>query len=350
MAMAVRLFEMHRILKNTGSIYLHCDPTASHYLKLVMDSIFRKENFRNEIVWQRNTGLRKSKKKYGSIHDTLLFYVKNKDRSTWNLEYEEYTKDCIENYYRHSDLRGQYSIRSPLMIPNKGNSKNEAIQPWNGIDPAATRRIWNVPHTTVYAKYIEDNFIPDYRQITSIHARLDALDKADLIYYPPKGTVLGLKKYLDGSPGYPPQDIITNVKRIYSSSKECTGYPKQKPLALLERIIKVSSNKSDIVLDPFCGCATACVAAEKLGRKWIGIDISDSAEVITKLRLEEEITNKSDFWDPIKDIIVTSIPPILTNPLLKKQSSNTELFNKTRHYNYSDIELQTFQTLSLIHI
>ena len=289
---SIRLIEIYRILKRTGSIYLHCDPTASHYLKLVLDSIFGQDNFKNEIIWKRTGMNYRAATRFSRIHDCLLFYTKSKNCSTWNPQDEKYGDDSIKNEFRFNDDHGQHGIGKPLMRTNKGTSKGEAIQPWNDIDPTKTGRIWNVPYTTPYAKYIEDHFIPGYRKITSIHDRLDALAKADLIYYPPKGTVPGLKRYLAaGAPSRPPQDIITNIKRINNSSKEQTSYPTQKPVALLELLIKSSSNEGDIILDPFCGTGTTCVAAEKLNRQWIGIDVAEKAEDIILERLNKEIWN-----------------------------------------------------------
>ena len=190
-----------------------------------------------------------------------------------------------------------------------------------GIDPG--NRCWSVPRTGRYAKFIEDNFIPNYRQIESIHARLDALNEAGLIIRPKKGKVPRLKRYLTPNAGMPPQSIWDDIS---TEEGEDTGYPTQKPLALLDRIIKASSNERDMVLDPFCGCATACVAAERLNRQWIGIDISPDAEDITKLRLTEEAETKAGRgtgvlregqmplpFDPLTDIIVRKDTPERTD-------------------------------------
>ena len=236
MAMAVRLFEMHRILKPTGSIYLHCDPTASHYLKLVMDSLFGEKNFRNEIAWNYSTSGR-AKKFFAKKHDIILFYTAS-DNGYWSDYRIPLSEKYLNSHYRQSDENGRRCrIR---------------------VDAGKTR-----------------------------------------IYYPDEGMICN--------------DWWNDIPYVNSQAKERTGYPTQKPLALLERIIKASSNEGDIVLDPFCGCATACVAAEQLDRQWIGIDISPSAEDITKLRLQEEVDKQSDLWNPLEDITVSTSTPSRTD-------------------------------------
>ena len=188
-------------------------------------------------------------------------------------------------------------------------------------------RSWSPPRTGNYAKYIESNFIPGYTQIESIHARLDALDEAGLIYWSKNRKEPQLKRYLAAHIGRALQDLILGINSI--RGKECTGYPTQKPLALLERIIKASSNPGDVVLDPFCGTATTCVAAERLGRQWIGIDISADAETIIKLRLDDEVEKKrkendknrldpeNSEWmrsfDPLADVTIETDPPSRTD-------------------------------------
>lgn len=297
-ALGIRLLEMRRILKDTGSIYLHCDSTASHYLKLIMDSIFGRSNFQNEVIWKRGNRKQQTARRFNKIHDTLLFYAKMKTNITWNAQYENFDQDIIKKYFNRSDDRGNYTIQYPLMILNDGSGKGEAIQPWNGIDPTETDRVWSVPYKALYTKYIEERFIPNYTKIKSIHDRLTALDNADLIYYPPNGVVLGLKRYLDGCPGLAPQDIITNIKSVSANSKERSGYPTQKPIELLEFLIKISSNENDIVLDPFCGSGTTLVASERLNRRWIGIDISDTVEPLIRDRIKTEIETSNSLFNP----------------------------------------------------
>ena len=266
MAMAIRLIEMHRILKPTGSIYLHCDPTASHYLKLVMDDVFGKENFRNEIVWKRDAsgkGAKRISKQFPRVQDVLFFYSKT-DTFIFDQVYiplndkQEKTYNYIETdtlrKYKAVQL-GDYSEKSIKKMHEQGL-----------IHISKTGK--------EYKKYY--------------------LDEA-------KSTVDTLWLDIQGF-------------GVRTNSKERTGYPTQKPLALLERIISASSNEGDVVLDPFCGCATACVAAEKLQRQWIGIDISPSAEDITKLRLDEASEQGALFSDiQMSDVFVEHDAPIRTD-------------------------------------
>ena len=281
--MSTRLLEMGRILKDTGSIYLHCDSTASHYLKLVMDSIFGTGNFRNEVIWKR-TSAHNDPGRFGRIHDTLLFYVKGPS-ATWNLQYETHEENYIAKAYRHQDDRGRYRIGD---LTGSGTSEGESGQPWRNVDPTDIGRHWAAPRTGAYSEYIESHFIPNYRQISGVHDRLNALDEANLIYWPDRGAMPSIKRYLAASPGRPLQDIIVDINQLGATAKERTGYPTQKPLALLERIIKASSNPGDVVFDPFCGCATTMVAADRLQRSWMGIDISPKAAELVVKRIKDE--------------------------------------------------------------
>ncbi len=280
--MAVRLLEMQRVLKKTGSIYLHCDPTASHYLKSVMDAVFGKDNFRNEIAWQR-TNTHSLGKLFGRVHDTILFYSKSSQR-IWNDVYTEHDPEYVQRTYRHRDERGLFQVDN--LTGGSVTEKGESGQPWRGIDPSLVGRNWSTPQRSAWPEGIEP---PNNYEELSVHERLDALDAAGLIYWPPKGRVPRFKRYLSTSKGRKVHDVITDIRPVASKSKERVGYPTQKPIALLERIIKASSNQGDIVLDPFCGCATTCVAAERLQRHWIGIDISPKAVDLVRVRLENEV-------------------------------------------------------------
>ena len=278
--MAVRLLELRRVLKPTGSIYLHCDPTASHYLKTLMDGLFGVSRFRNEIIWKRQSAHSDSKG-FGKVADSLLFYGSpvNKDAARVPLN-----PDYVRNFYRHEDKLGVYRLGDlTASEPRAG----ESGKPWRGVDPGKASNHWRPPLTGDYAEWIEDNIIPDYRSIKGVHARLDALDKAGLIAWPPQGKMPALKRYLQANKGQVPSAIWTDIKPVSARGKERTGYPTQKPLALLERIIEASSNPGDIVLDPFCGCATALVAAEHLQRQWIGIDLSPLAAKLVVSRLRQ---------------------------------------------------------------
>jgi len=266
--MAVRLLEMHRVLKPTGSIYLHCDPTASHYLKLLLDAIFGADQFRNEIIWQR-TESHNTADRYGNIAD-LLLYFGNGERPTWNGG--THTHGNGSGYsaaqlrrFRHDDGDGRLYRLDDLTAP-RPNSDSGKFE-WRGTFPSAGRG-WGYRREQLEAWWIEGR----------IRAKRDGSPRMD-----------GLKVYLDEAPGQRLQNIWTDIGRIPNTSRERTGYPTQKPLALLERIIKASTNPGDMVLDPFAGCATACVAAEKLDRCWVGIDLSPKAVELVNERLRREM-------------------------------------------------------------
>ena len=262
--MAVRLLEMRRVLKETGSIYIHCDPTASHYLKLVMDAVFGRANFRNEITWQR-TESHNTAKFYGNIADIILFYT-GSDGTTWNREFHKYSEqrysDQFMKRFRYVDEDGRRYRADNLTAPRPDSDSGKFT--WRGTTPGPTRG-WGYRIEQLEKWWSEGR----------IHKKRDGTPRLD-----------GLKIYLDESEGKPLQNIWTDVPRIPNTSSERMGYPTQKPLALLERIIKSSSNEGDMVLDPFCGCATACVAAENLGRKWVGIDLSPKAIELVNVRLQ----------------------------------------------------------------
>ncbi len=257
--MAARLVELHRVLKPTGSLYLHCDPTASHYLKVVMDTIFGPERFINEIIWKRTTA-HSSSKKYAPIHDTILYYGKSALVS-WNDPRSEYDEEYLEKYYRFDDGDGRLYWRADLCAA--GIRKGRSGLPWRGIDPTAKGMHW---------KFTID--------------KLDELDAEGRIYWPAKGTMPQYKRYRDELKGKSVPDIWDDIDRINPVGSERLGYPTQKPLALLERIIQASSNPGDVILDPFCGCGTAVAAAQKLERRWIGIDITHLSISLQKYRLE----------------------------------------------------------------
>ncbi len=258
--MAVRLVELHRVLKPTGSLYLHCDPTASHYLKIILDTIFSPQNFVSEIVWKR-TSAHSSANRPGAVHDLLLFYAKS-SRYTWNQQYQPYDEEYIETFFEHIDPDGRRWKRTDLT--GAGISRGESGKPWRGIDVTAKGRHWA--------------FIP---------TELDKLDAEGRIHWPQKSDGMPrLKQYLEDMPGVPLQDVWADIPPMHNLSTERLGYPTQKPLALLDRIIQASSNSGDVVLDPFCGCGTAITSAQKLGRRWIGIDITHLSIALQKYRLE----------------------------------------------------------------
>ena len=252
--MAVRLLEMRRVLKPTGSIYLHCDPTASHYLKMLMDSIFGQGNFRNEITWQR-TGAHNDPQRYGAVSDRLVFYTKS-DEWTWNIQHTPYSEAYVKQRYRYDDGDGRLHWRNTMTAAGPGPSKVFRGEPM-------------APPPGTHWRFSQE--------------QIDRMELENRIYYSASGTPY-VKSYLDERKGRPVQDIWNDIV-MSKSGKERIGYPTQKPLALLERIIRASSNEGDVVLDPFCGCATACIAADKLNRQWVGIDISPKAVELVNERL-----------------------------------------------------------------
>ena len=262
--MAVRLLEMRRILKPTGSIYLHCDPTASHYLKALMDAIFGAENFRNEIVWTRTTAKALMKRRFPSNHD-ILFSYQMTNEAIWNkdaafIPYDPKRLDeRTSTKYRYRDQDGRLYRLDNLINPNS-NRPNLTYE-FLGIT-----RVWRWTRERMQAAY-----------------------EAGLVIQNKLGVVPQLKRYLDEQKGRPLSDVWNDISPINSQAQERIGYPTQKPLALLDRIIKTSSYEGDIILDPFCGCATACIAAEKNVREWVGIDISPKALDLVKTRMRGEL-------------------------------------------------------------
>ena len=267
--MSLRLRAMRRVLKKTGSIYLHCDPTASHYLKLVMDSIFGKKNFRNEIVWLRKQGERHNlaKLRMPSSHDVILWYGKSKN-TKYNIQFTPYSNEYIKKNYKHKDKRGFYST-FPCTNDAGGNREYE----FRGIT-----RAWR--------------FSPE---------RMQEMYDNDLLVQATPSSPFRYKKYLDSKAGVKIEDVWVDIPQVRRG--EATGYPTQKPLALLERIIKASSKPGDIVLDPFCGCGTTVHAAEALDRKWIGIDISPFSTGLIRERIIDSFPQLVK-----RDILIRGIP------------------------------------------
>ena len=264
--MAVRIVEMHRILKPTGSLYLHCDPSASHYLKIILDAIFGASHFRNEIVWQR-TSAHNDGNRFGRVHDTILFYSKN-PQPLWNPVYTEHDPEYIERFYRHEDERGRYRIGDLTAAEVR---QGDSGQPWRDVDPTAVGRHWAVPGRNSWPEGVQP---PENYESLSVQDALDALDANGLIYWPPRGRVPGFRRYLSTSKGRRVNDVVTDINPLTGNSKERTGYPTQKPTELYKRFITASSNEGDLILDPFCGCGTTLVSAEELNRHWIGIDLT----------------------------------------------------------------------------
>jgi DNA modification methylase len=258
--MAPRLVELRRVLKPTGSIYLHCDPTMSHYLKVLMDAIFGADRFINEIIWKRSTAHSDAKQgaqHMGRIHDTILFYSSTKSYN-FNTATVGYDQSYVESHYRFIEAETGRRYRKDNMTAAKpgGDTSYE----WRGVRPYSGR-FW------AYSK-----------------AKMEEFEREGRLVYTKTG-MPEYKRYLDEMPGVSLQDVWTDIDPINARAAERLGYPTQKPLALLERIIKLSSNEGDLVLDPFCGCGTAVDAAQRLGRRWIGIDITYIAIDLIEKRL-----------------------------------------------------------------
>ena len=268
--MAQRMAELHRVLKPTGSIYLHCDSTASHYLKLMMDAVFDPRNFRNEIIWRRTTS-HSDAKGLGRVHDTILFYNKGAG-FTWNEIFHELDPDYVKNYYRYTDPDGRVFMSGDLSGAGTGPARNFGDR---GLIPPPSGRHW----------MYDDGGIQKLLQ-------------EDRIYWTRNG-VPRLKVYLDENPGYSAQDVWTDIQPLRSWHKERLGYDTQKPESLLERIILSSSNEGDVVLDPFCGCGTAVAVAERLKRRWIGIDITHLSISLMKSRLRDTFNSELSDYDVV---------------------------------------------------
>lgn len=278
--MASRLLELHRVLRSTGSLYLHCDPTASHYLKMVLDLIFGASNFRSEITWKR-TAAHSAAKRWGDVHDTILFYTKSA-RYTWNEVLLSHTEDYVGRY-RNVDDQGRRWTDDNLTAPGVRNGFSGAD--WRGLNPTSKGLHWKVSNKAVELIIGAE----EAAKLTSIE-KLDVLDANGLIHWPKQRNGNGssfprFKRVLSG--GMVIQDVVTDIPPLNSQAQERLGYPTQKPLALLERIILASSNEGDVILDPFCGCGTTIEAAERLKREWIGMDITHYAVTLIETRLRK---------------------------------------------------------------
>lgn len=257
--MANRLIELHRVLKPTGSLYLHCDPTASHYLKLVLDAVFGVENFLNEIIWQRTAVKGDAARKYGSVHDTILFF-----RRSEKTEFHPVHLGADESYLGRfrlddGDPRGAYRL-APLDSPSP---RPNLTYEYKGYQPPI--KGWRVS-----------------REV------MEQLDREGRLVFPRTLTGrIARKHFLAEQSGRKASDVWIDIPPLQASAAERLGYPTQKPLALLERILSASSNPGDVVLDPFCGCGTATHAAQKLGRQWVGIDITHLAISLIEKRLKD---------------------------------------------------------------
>jgi DNA modification methylase len=284
--MRPRCLEMARVLKKTGSFYYHCDWHASHYVKVMLDRTFGENNFVNEIVWKRQTSHNDAKqgsKHFGRLHDVLLFYTGNSESYTWNQQYVPLDQSYIESHYSQVGDDGRPfqwgDLRAPGgAAPSKGNPHYSVL----GVDG-----YWR------FTKEKMEQFIREGR-----------------VAIPEGGNVPRYKRFLDESKGLPVGSVWDDINPINSQAKESLGYPTQKPLPLLERIIKTSSYENDIVLDAFCGCGTALVAAQNLKRQWIGIDVSPTACRVMAKRLRDVCRLPEDeaLWRAGRGFVVRDLP------------------------------------------
>ena len=283
--MRPRCVELARVLKKTGSFYYHCDWHASHYVKVMLDRIFTEDNFQNEIVWKRadaHSDAKQGAKHFGRVHDSIFFYTKS-DQYTFNSIYKPLPEQTVQTWYKHvEEGTGRRYNKADVTGPG-GEAKGCPVYEWKGIT-----RAW---------RYSKEN--------------MARLEQEGRLAYSSTGMVYQ-KRYLDESKGVPLQSWWDDIDMLRGINKggERLGYPTQKPLALLERIINASSNPNDIVLDAFCGCGTAVVAAQNLGRQWIGLDISPTACRVMAKRLRDvcKLREDENYWRHGKGFVVRDLP------------------------------------------
>ena len=308
--MAQRMAELHRVLKPTGSIYLHCDPTASHYLKLLMDAVFGNENFRNEIIWRR-TGTHNKVQRFAPIHDTVLFYSKSDDYK-WDTSRKPYMKGHVDEYFVQ-DKEGWRTNYYGNVLTGSGTRRGESGQPWRGFDPTTRNRHWAIPGRLL--EYVDEDL-----SHLSQHEKLDRLYELGYIKieegraWPiyehritpddgqPVPDIWAYQPYTEGTVFGREDGVDADIRWLSPTDQERLGYQTQKPEALIERILNASSEEGDVVLDPFCGCGTAVAVAERLQRDWIGIDITHLAISLMKNRLSDS------FGDGLSDYEVVGVP------------------------------------------
>ena len=276
--MALRLAEIQRVVKPTGNIFLHCDDTASHYLKVLMDGIFGAAQFQNNLVWRRARS-HNDARRFGRILDDILFYC-NGAEGYWNEEaaIDPRSEGELEELYDEGpDERGSYYSDN---LTGAGRSGGESGRPWRGYDIDDRGRHWSPPRTSHYARYIDEHIIPGYLQIEGVHARLDALDDAGMVDHPKGGFWPQLKRYRSADRGRPYQSLILDPPgfNMWNARRgEYLGYPTQKPMALLDRLLAAACPEGGVAFDPFCGCGTTIAAAHTRGIDWIGVDVSPFA-------------------------------------------------------------------------
>jgi len=278
--MRPRCVELHRVLKKTGSFYYHCDWHASHYVKIMLDQIFGHNQFQTEIIWRRTNAKGLAFRSFPNNHDTIFYYVKE-DNYTFNRQYTPHSEKYVEDFYKYTEPEtGRCYRLADLTNPNK--DRPNLTYEFLGI-----KRVWRWTKERMQEAY-----------------------ENGLVVQTKPGAVPALKRYLDEQEGNPVDSIWADIPPVQAQASERLGYPTQKPLALLDRIIKASSNPNDIVLDAFCGCGTALVAAENLGRQWIGIDVSPTACRVMAKRLRDVCKMKEDetLWRKGQGFVVRDLP------------------------------------------
>ena len=325
--MTQRIVEIHRVLKPTGSFYLHCDPTASHYLKLVCDAVFCGQggDYLNEIIWRR-TSSSNNPRRWGPVHDVIMLYSKGPSY-LWNSVKMPLGKAYQDSKYRHRDERGIYRLSD---LTATGTRSGDSGKPWRGFDPNTTGRHWGVP-MSIIASITND-------PPQSSQDKLDLLDANGFIYWTPgrngKRGFPQLKRFL--TDGQPVQDVIDDIPPINSMAQERLGYPTQKPEALLERIIRASSNEGDTVLDAYCGCGTTVAVAQRLNRRWIGIDVTYQSIAVI---LDRFATTYKEGWAAVEaNIVLDGVP--------RDKESATALANKRDDKTRKEFEKWAILTFS----
>ena len=300
-SMTLRIVEIHRVLKRSGSFYLHCDSSASHYLKIILDSIFCSQggDFVNEIIWQR-TSSHNDSKKWGNVHDVILFYSKSQS-FLWNYTYTDHEQKYVDNFYKYEDERGMYRLDHIIRSASMGARPNLSYE-YKGYTPQWGWR--------------------------TVREKLEVLDSEGRLSWSSTGRPY-LKRYLHEQKGTPIKSVITDIPPISPKAAEKLGYPTQKPEALLERIIKASSNKNDVVLDAYCGCGTTVAVAERLERNWIGIDITYQSISLILKRLEDSEGKRVSLGKTADDdISVDIMDSVVINGIPKDLASAEALANK----------------------
>ena len=328
-SMTLRIVEIHRALKPTGSFYLHCDPTASHYLKLVLDTVFCGQggDYLSEIVWKR-TASHSGASRWAPVHDVIFFFSKSPN-FTWNRVNEDYDESYITKHYRLKDSRGAFQIDNLTGSGTRGGASGE---PWRGVNPTTRGRHWAVP-----GAFLERFGHTEAVLGMSVQAKLDFLDQQGFIYWPPKGEMPRLKRYLDAEGGVPIRDFVADIGPLSAQAAERLGYPTQKPEALLERIIRASSNEGDTVLDAYCGCGATVAVAQRLNRRWIGIDITYQSISLILKRLHDKYPAD---WPAIEaDMLLDGVPRDLASAVAlayRKDDKTRKEFEKWAVLTYSN--------------